>query len=54
MFRNPLDDSYRTCEVCGSDCEPEPFTIEGGGVRISFICREHGIHSVIDPFEEHR
>lgn len=44
------DQSYRTCSECGRDCQPEPFQHERG-FRIAFICPEHGVHSVVDPFE---
>lgn len=53
---NPLsrdDESYRTCAECGRDCEPEPFPTEQG-IRISFSCAIHGVHTVIDPFEDKR
>ncbi|WP_299304476.1 hypothetical protein [uncultured Brachybacterium sp.] len=52
--RVPTDDSYRTCSQCGGDCYPEPTAIDGLGVRIAFVCPEHGVHSVIDPFEDKR
>lgn len=47
------DESYRTCAECGRDCEPEPFSTDNG-IRISFACPAHGIHSVVDPFEGKR
>jgi hypothetical protein len=44
---------HRTCPECRRDCEPIPLeTAEG--MRISFICPLHGVHTVIDPFEEER
>lgn len=49
------NERYRTCPQCGRDCEPEPF--EAGdveGIRIGFSCPVHGVHTVIDPFEESR
>lgn len=45
------DEGYRTCAECGADCTPEPSAIDGLGVRIAFVCSEHGVHSVLDPFE---
>ena len=46
---------YRTCAVCGSDCVPEAFGADdGSGLRIAFFCPEHGVHSVVDPFERLR
>ncbi|MBM7821765.1 MULTISPECIES: hypothetical protein [Kocuria] len=49
------DESYRTCLECGADCPPEPFDAgEGQGIRIAFSCPTHGVHSVVDPFEELR
>ena len=53
-IRAPKDDSYRTCPECGKDCPPEPTAVDGLDLRIAFICPEHGLHSVIDPFEEDR
>ncbi|WP_125098686.1 hypothetical protein [Leucobacter chromiireducens] len=46
--------------ACGRDCEPEPFSTgigedgPSGGIRIAFVCPEHGLHSVVDPFEGRR
>jgi len=48
-----IEEQYRTCSACGRDCEPVPFETEEG-MRISFICPLHGIHTVVDPFEEAR
>ncbi|MGO3833107.1 MAG: hypothetical protein ACTJGT_03990 [Microbacteriaceae bacterium] len=45
------DEQYRTCSECGKDCTPEPTGSDGLGVRIVFVCSEHGVHSVVDPFE---
>lgn len=54
-IRVPTNDDYRTCSECGADCYPDPNAgADGLGVRIAFICPEHGLHSVIDPFEEAR
>lgn len=44
------DEAYRTCSECGRDCEPEPVPTDRG-MRISFACPVHGVHSLIDPFE---
>ena len=46
--------------VCGADCVPEPFNAGANevgysdGMRIAFSCPEHGVHSVVDPFEGSR
>jgi hypothetical protein len=53
MAELDADENYRTCPECGRDCEPAPLDAEGLGMRISFICPLHGVHTVIDPFEEH-
>lgn len=53
-FSTSADQSYRTCPVCGADCVPEASGADGLGARIAFVCPEHGVHSVIDPFEEDR
>lgn len=54
-LRFSADESYRTCAECGRDCEPEPFGAgEGQGIRIAFACPEHGVHSIVDPFEDTR
>lgn len=44
------DEGYRTCPECGRDCEPVPMAADEG-MRISFICPLHGVHTVVDPFE---
>ncbi len=50
--RVPTDSNYRTCSVCEGDCEPDPaLSIDGAGVRVAFVCSEHGVQSVVDPFE---
>ena len=46
----PEDDSYRTCSECGADAEPQPFTAEGH-ISIAFVCRQHGVRTVISPFD---
>lgn len=54
-IRLPKDDSYRTCSICGGDCEPDTsLSADGTGVRIAFICPEHGAQSVVDPFADLR
>lgn len=45
---------YRTCSVCGADCEPEHLNGGEHGIRIAFVCAAHGVHSFIDPFEGRR
>lgn len=53
--RVPVDDNYRTCAECGADCYPDPsITVEGQGARIAFVCAEHGVQSLVDPFEGQR
>ncbi len=50
--RVPTSDEYRTCAVCGGDCEPDPsFGSDEQGARIAFVCPEHGVQSLVDPFE---
>lgn len=51
---SPEGESYRICTDCGGDCEPEPNAIDGLGVRIVFVCPEHGAQSIVDPFEDKR
>lgn len=54
-IRTPKNQGCRTCSECGGDCYPEPSAgADGLGVRIAFICPEHGVHSVVDLFEEER
>lgn len=49
------NEQYRTCAECGADCEPEPFDASAGdGIRIAFSCPEHGVHSIVDPFDGKR
>ena len=45
-----LDESYRTCSECGGDCVPEPSGADGLGVRVMWVCPQHGVHSAVDPF----
>ncbi|WEG08628.1 hypothetical protein PU630_15490 [Microbacterium horticulturae] len=54
-IRVARDDGYRTCAVCGGDCELDTsLSADGAGVRVAFVCLEHGIQSVIDPFADLR
>lgn len=51
----PVNDDYRTCSVCLGDCEPDlSFGSDESGARIAFICPEHGMQSLVDPFEGRR
>lgn len=53
--RVPTSDDYRTCPVCGGDCSPDPtISVDGQGARIAFVCAEHGVQSLVDPFEGQR
>ena len=45
------DLGYRTCSECGRDLSPEPFEADGH-LRIGFVCAEHGVHSVVSPFDD--
>ena len=47
-------EGYRTCSECGGDCLPEPSGTDESGARFVFVCPEHGVHSMVDPFEEMR
>jgi hypothetical protein len=47
------DRQYRSCSECGRDCEPEAF-YAGPGLTLAFSCQEHGVHSVLDPFDGSR
>lgn len=54
-IRVPTDDGYRTCSECGGDCTPDTsLSADGTGVRIAFVCAEHGVQSVVDPFSDLR
>ncbi|WP_454293551.1 hypothetical protein [Salana multivorans] len=53
-IRVPRDEEYRTCSVCGGDCYPDPTGVDGLGVRIAFVCPDHGAQSIVDPFEDLR
>jgi len=50
VFESEPEAEYRTYSQCGADCSPEPFETDQG-MRISLVCSEHGVHTVIDPFE---
>jgi hypothetical protein len=45
------DFEYRTCPHCGVDCEPEPVEADRR-LKIAFSCADHGLHTLIDPFEQ--
>lgn len=47
-------EGYRTCSECGGDCLPEPAGTDEHGVRFVFVCPEHGVQSIVDPFEGQR
>ncbi|WP_026821229.1 hypothetical protein [Arthrobacter castelli] len=53
-IRVPRNEDYRTCSVCRGDCEPESEAVDGIGVRIMFVCPEHGAQSIVDPFSDLR
>lgn len=54
-IRVPTDDSYRTCSTCGGDCEPDTsLSADGTGIWIAFLCPEHGVQGVVDPFGDLR
>lgn len=44
------NEQHRTCAQCGADCFPESLEADDG-FRIAFVCAEHGVHSVVAPFE---
>ncbi|GGD76559.1 hypothetical protein GCM10007269_19390 [Microbacterium murale] len=53
--RLPTSNGYRTCVECGEDCYPDPSISVGvQGVRIAFVCAQHGVQSIVDPFEGNR
>lgn len=54
MFMPDAGEQYRTCAECGRDCEPVPLDTAGHGIRVSFVCPVHGVHTIIDPFEDTR
>jgi hypothetical protein len=45
------ESAYRTCSECGRDLPPEPFEADGH-LRVGFVCAEHGVQSVVSPFED--
>lgn len=54
-IRVPVSDDYRTCSECSQDCEPDvTFGSDEHGARIAFVCAQHGIQNLIDPFEDQR
>lgn len=53
--RVPRNETYRTCATCGGDCEPDTgLSANSTGVRIAWVCHEHGVHSIVDPFSDLR
>ncbi|MCA1307984.1 hypothetical protein LC082_13865 [Microbacterium esteraromaticum] len=53
--RLPTSDDYRTCSVCGGDCEPDiGFGFDEHGARIAFTCPTHGVQRLVDQFEHLR
>lgn len=53
-LRISKDQIYRTCTECGGDCYPDPTPAGGLGMRIAFVCPEHGVQTIVDPFEDNR
>jgi hypothetical protein len=47
------DTVSRICSKCGTDCALEPRE-EDDGFRIAFVCPQHGVQSVVYPFEGER
>jgi len=47
----PENDDYRTCNMCGADAPPEHFD-DGEQLRLAFVCPEHGIQSIVSPFQD--
>ncbi len=50
----PREHAHRVCGVCGNDCAPDSAGANGLGVRIVFVCPDHGVQSIVDPFEDQR
>lgn len=48
----PSDIPPQRCAECGEDCVPEPSGADGLGIRIMYVCVEHGVQTVVDPFEK--
>lgn len=53
-IRVPREHAYRVCGVCGNDCAPDSAGADGLGMRIVFVCPDHGVQSIVDPFEDQR
>ncbi|UXW87078.1 hypothetical protein NFX31_06020 [Microbacterium azadirachtae] len=53
-IRVPTDESYRSCVECGGDCYPNAIAADGLGMRIGFVCPEHGLQGIVDPFHDLR
>lgn len=54
-IRVPTDEGYRTCSTCGGDCEPDTsLSADGIGVCIAWVCSEHGVQGIVDPFSDLR
>jgi hypothetical protein len=50
----PRNQDYRTCSECSSDCSPGANAIDGIGLCIASVCAEHGVQSIVDPFNDER
>lgn len=51
----PRDDGTSTCSACGGDCDSDPsLSADSTGARVAFVCAEHGVQSVVDPFSDLR
>ena len=48
------DEGYRTSDVCGGDCVPEPVGSDRYGARFMWACSDHDAHSITDPFADPR
>lgn len=53
-FAAQRDQRFWNCVECGRECVPELNWADGHGVRIVYVCPQHGVHSVVDPFEDMR
>lgn len=54
-IRIPKDQRYRTCGECGKVCTPDTgLSTDGHGVRITYVCPDHRVHSIVDPFQDMR
>jgi hypothetical protein len=47
------NEQHRTCLQCAVNGQPGPFEADDG-IGVAFVCAEHGVRSVIDPFEGER